>query len=49
MGEMPGSFGKDCILDHVAIAVNDLEKAVVNGELSPFVAAQQLLNLFYTS
>ena len=29
--------------------LNDLEKAVVNGELSPFVAAQQLLNLFHTS
>ena len=32
MGEMPGSFGKDCILDHVAIAVNDLEKAVQTYE-----------------
>ena len=29
--------------------LNDLEKAVINGELSPFVAAQQLLNLFHTS
>ncbi len=29
--------------------LNDLEKSVVNGELSPFVAAQQLLNLFHTS
>ena len=29
--------------------LNDIEKAVVNGDLSPFVAAQQLLNLFHTS
>ena len=29
--------------------LNNLEKEVVNGELSPFVAAQQLLNLFHTS
>ena len=29
--------------------LNDLEKSVVNGELSPFLAAQQLLNLFHTS
>ena len=29
--------------------LNDIENAVINGNLSPFVAAQQLLNLFHTS
>ena len=33
----------------IKVKLNYLEKAVVNGELSPFVAAQQLLNLFHTS
>ena len=32
MAKIPESFGKDCILDHVAIAVDDLEKAVKTYE-----------------
>ena len=32
MAKIPQSFGKDCILDHVAIAVDDLEKAVKTYE-----------------
>ena len=32
MARIPESFGKDCILDHVAIAVDDLEKAVKTYE-----------------
>ena len=32
MGEVSEKFGKDCILDHVAIAVEDLEQSVKTYE-----------------